>query len=71
VVSKELWGELRVTIELSPGKFVSVPLSWTDLAPPDPYRTIGQGRSWFRVMDLRELAELIATRWPGGVSRVK
>ncbi len=71
MVIKDLWGELRVTIELSPGKFVSVPLNWTDLGPPDPYQTIGQGRSWFRVTDLLELAELIATRLPGGASRVK
>ncbi len=58
VVSKQLWGEPRVTVEMD-GGFRSLPLSWTDLAPPHPYLTLGRGRSRFRVEDLLELSQLL------------
>ena len=38
---------------------VSVPASWTDLAPEDPLVGVAAGRSLFRVVDLIELAELV------------
>ena len=41
---------------------MSVPISWTDYRPPDPYLQIGQGRSRFRVEDLLALATLVAAR---------
>jgi len=44
------------------GSFRSLPIGWTDLAPPEPYLTIGQGRSRFRVEDLVELAEWLRER---------
>ena len=61
VVSKQLWGEDRVTLQLEDGSFCSVPVGWTDLLPPDPYLSLGQGRSRFRVEDLLRLAEWIGT----------
>jgi len=59
VVSKKLWGEDRVTIQLGDGSPLSVPVSWTDAAPADPYLVVGGGRSRFRVEDLLCLAELV------------
>jgi len=50
-----------VTLELAEGPLCSVPISWTDFLPPDPYLSIGGGRSRFRVEDLFILANLVAT----------
>jgi Family of unknown function (DUF5372) len=55
-----LWGEERVTIQLADRTPLSVPVSWTDAAPADPYIVVGGGRSRFRVEDLLYLAELVA-----------
>jgi Family of unknown function (DUF5372) len=62
VVAKQLWGEERVTIEHPAGTLWSVPVGWTDVAPADPYLSIGRGRSQFRVEDLVQLATLIASQ---------
>ncbi|MGH9454999.1 MAG: DUF5372 family protein [Terriglobia bacterium] len=62
VVSKKLWGEDRVTIQLGDGSPLSVPVSWTDANPADAYATVGGGRSQFRVEDLMALADLLALR---------
>jgi Family of unknown function (DUF5372) len=62
VVAKPLWGEDRVTFEHPDGGLCSVPVSWTDCVPADPYRSIGGGRSRFRVEDLLTLAEMVTTR---------
>ena len=59
VVSKELYGQERVTFELPDGACRSVPTGWTDYEPPDPYLSIGGGRSRFRVEDLLALVDLI------------
>lgn len=65
IVSKQLWGELRVTLELPEGSVFSVPVSWTDFLPLDPYLSIGGGRSRFRVEDLLLLVDLLV-RVEGG-----
>ncbi|HEX9709904.1 MAG TPA: DUF5372 family protein [Candidatus Thermoplasmatota archaeon] len=62
VVAKQLWGEDRVTFEHADGTLRSVPVGWTDVVPADPYLSLGQGRSRFRVEDLRKLADLVAAR---------
>jgi hypothetical protein len=62
VVSKKLWGEDRVTIQLADGSLFSVPVSWTDVVPADAYVSVGGGRSQFRVEDLMALADLMALR---------
>jgi hypothetical protein len=59
VVSKKLWGESRVTIQLPDGTPRSVPINWTDATPGDPYVSVALGRSRFRVEDLLALAKLI------------
>jgi len=43
-------------MEFPGGIYRSVPVSWTDAAPIDPYIGVGGGRSRFRVEDLLELA---------------
>jgi hypothetical protein len=65
VVSRQLWGEDRVTFELPSGAPCSVPVSWTNLLPADPYCSIGGGRSRFRVEDLLTLADQIGTGGAG------
>ena len=60
MIVKSLWGEERVTLERPDGTLWSVPVRWTDVIPPDPYLSLGRGRSQFRVEDLRVLANLIA-----------
>jgi hypothetical protein len=62
VVSKQLWGEDRVTIQLPDGSPFSVPVSWTDALPADPYMSVGGCRSQFRVEDLLALTEMITLR---------
>ncbi|HTG62787.1 MAG TPA: DUF5372 family protein, partial [Terriglobia bacterium] len=57
--SRRRWGEDRVTLELAEKSFGSVPVGWTDLLPPDPYLSLGKGRSHFRVEDLLVLVDLI------------
>ena len=49
-----------MTFQLPDGSARSVPISWTDAAPGDPYLCVGGGRSQFRVEDLLALAKLIA-----------
>jgi Family of unknown function (DUF5372) len=36
-----------------------LPVGWTDLAEPNVFVAIAAGRSWFRVVDLLELAALV------------
>lgn len=62
MTSKQLWGEDRVTLQHPDGSLQSVPVGWTDLLPADPYLSLGQGRSRFRVEDLLALAELVGLR---------
>jgi hypothetical protein len=51
-----------VTFERPDGTLCSVPVGWTDAGPPDPYLSLGRGRSHFRVDDLLALADLVAAR---------
>ena len=37
----------------------SVPVNWTDAAPPEPYAMLGKGRVRVRIEDLLLLVELI------------
>ncbi len=54
------WHEERVRFRDERGERAgSLPLSWTSLAPPDPFRERSAGRAWFRVEDLLALSELV------------
>jgi len=54
------WGEQRVYFHNDHERLVSVPLSWTSLAPVDPFVAISSGRAAFRVEDLLELTEFLS-----------
>ena len=54
------WNEDRVFFEHSPGNQVWISVSFTSLAPVDPFVAVSAGRAYFRVQDLLPLARLIA-----------
>lgn len=62
------WHEDRVRFRVDEGDRVeSLPLSWTSLALPNPFRQRSGGRAWFRVEDLLCLVALThAIRHPRG-----
>ena len=51
-----------MTLERPDGTLWSVPVGWTDVVSPDPYVSVGRGRSYFRVEDLVVLADLVGGR---------
>jgi hypothetical protein len=59
VAIKRTWGEERVTLVSREGKARSVPVNWTDAAPPEPYAMLGKGRARVRIEDLLLLVDLI------------
>ena len=50
----------RLLLQVDDRAVCSVPPPWTDLVAPDPEVVLGQGRALFRVVDLLELARLLA-----------
>jgi len=56
---KEPAAEQRACFLDKKGRPCEIPLSWTDLAPEDPFITLSSGKSFFRVEDLLELVRLI------------
>ncbi len=52
-------GDERIWFRLASGDLRTIPLRFTSLAAPDPYRQWGGGRSWHRVEELLELRRLI------------
>lgn len=54
------WGDNRVFYREPESEAVrSLPASWTDAEPPDPFIALGRGRSYFKVEDLLILAGLL------------
>lgn len=47
----------------------AVPPQWTDIVPPDPEIVMGRGRALFRVVDLMDLANLVARLTQGKTPR--
>jgi hypothetical protein len=56
---KRTWGDDRVFLFDEEGQLFSLPASWTDVDPVDPFSAISAGRSSLRFADLLELAALI------------
>jgi hypothetical protein len=48
-----------------------MPVEWTSVAPPDPFRKVARGRCYFRAEDLRQLADLVASLSSGGLKKRK
>ena len=59
VTRKKIWGEDRVTFQDATGRLHSIPTSWTNLAPVDPFVTIAAGRAVFRPADLLAVVGLL------------
>lgn len=61
---RKSWGRQFIDFQDKNGKTGAIPLAWTDADQADPFLTISQGRSVFRVAELLRLVELIdlATR---------
>jgi len=55
---RKLPNEWRIFYFNQKGNKTSVPLDWTDIAPPDPYIIVSAGRALFRVEDLLRLVHL-------------
>jgi hypothetical protein len=53
------WGEDRVYFHDEDGRLVSLPAAWTSAVASDPFVVVADGRSFFRVQDLAELATLL------------
>jgi hypothetical protein len=54
------WGHDLVAFYDATGKLITIPVRWTDLdSEADPFVAMSEGRSFFRVVDLLLLVELI------------
>ena len=58
VTYRHNWGEDRVYFHADKGDLSSLPVSWTSVAPKDPFREVAAGRCLLRFVDLLELAAL-------------
>jgi len=56
---QQTWRQDRVFFFGDDGTMKSLPTSWTDVAEPDVFVAMAEGRSPFRVDDLLALAEII------------
>ncbi len=57
---RSAYGEPRVFYrDPTTAQLHSLPLAWTDLAPPDPFRLVAAERAFLRLADLRALAALV------------
>jgi len=56
---RKSWGRQFIDFQYENGKTGAIPLAWTDADQADPFLTISQGRSVFRVPELLQLVELI------------
>ena len=61
VTFRQNWGEERVYFYDDSGRLSTVPIQWTTLAAPDPFVELSGGRSDFRISDLLELVDLLAS----------
>ena len=56
---KNIWGEDRLLYINENGEMCLIPTCWTDVAEPDIFITISEGRSSFRFDDLQELSKIL------------
>jgi hypothetical protein len=57
---KQAWGEDRVYFRDDKGRLRRMPVGWTSVEAPDPFRTVAAGRCRFRTGDLLKLADLLS-----------
>ena len=53
------WGEERVVYRAADGTLPTIAVSLTDLAAPDLFQQIGEGRAAFRIVDLQRLVSIL------------
>jgi len=54
------WGEERVFFaDPQTQQIRSLPLTWTSLAPPDPFLIVADGKAVLRWRDLQQLAQFL------------
>jgi hypothetical protein len=56
---RKSWGRQFIDFQYDDGRTAAIPLAWTDADRADPFLTISQGRSVFRVVELLRLVEMI------------
>jgi hypothetical protein len=59
VAVRQPWGEDRVLFLDEQERLLSLPVGWTDAAPPDVFVELSAGRCPFRIDDLISLAGLL------------
>jgi hypothetical protein len=59
VAVRQTWAQDRVFFLDSEGRQYSLPVGWTDAAPPDVFVAVAVGRCPFKVTDLLALARLV------------
>ncbi len=65
------WGEHRVFFrEAGSERVRSLPAAWTDVVEVEAFVALAEGRSLFRVKDLRALVELVRQQIKGNVSEI-
>jgi hypothetical protein len=65
------WADDRVYVRTPSGEVLRLPLSWTSLAPADPFVIVAAGRAHFRVEDLRGLVVIVEALRPQAARRRK
>jgi hypothetical protein len=60
VTYKKAWGEDRVYFRDRKGRLHHMPVGWTSVEVPDPFRTLAAGKCRFRTEDLLRLADIVA-----------
>ena len=53
------WGKFRVYFYDKEDNLISIPATWTDIEPEDPFVEASQGQSLFRIEDLIQLVDVI------------
>jgi len=64
VTCKKAWGEDRVYFHDDEGRLHYMPVGWTSVEAPDPFRTVAAGACRFRTEDLLRLADLVSRLTP-------
>ena len=60
LVQSFAWGEERVFFsDPHTHQMRSVPLAWTNLAPPDPFLVLAKGQAVLRFEDIQSLVQLL------------
>jgi hypothetical protein len=57
---RQTWGDHQVYFHDNNQRLRAIPRDWTSMAAADPFVSMAAGRSCFRIVDLLELAKMIA-----------